>query len=75
MQTRLVQVEAPNFVTRYVVVSGVVTEAPPMLSHFIGWRDSRAKAYSRRKGWRVAPAREELPPQTRRDRFKDASIR
>lgn len=53
MQERFVRVEAPHFVASYVIVCGVVTEAAPVLSHFIGWRDSRAKAYARRQGWRI----------------------
>ena len=63
MQARHVQIEGPDFITGYVVVSGVVTEATPALSHFIGWRDSRAKAYARREGWRIRPASDGSPPQ------------
>lgn len=63
MQARHVEIQAPDFVTSYVVVGGVVTEAAPALSHFIGWRDSRAKAYARREGWRIRSVLESLPPQ------------
>ena len=49
----LVRVEAPHFVAAIVLVDGVCTEAPYILSYAIGWKQIFASEYFIVKKWRA----------------------
>lgn len=51
---RLFQITAPHFVAGFVVVSGRIVLAAPIIRYMAGWNGERTAAYTRSKGWKLA---------------------
>jgi hypothetical protein len=49
----LMRVEAPHFVAGYLVRSGRVVFAAPILKWAVGKTDAEVRAYCARKGWKA----------------------